>query len=211
MKNSIDEIKSLMNKARYTEALEKCNEVLRKSPRDKDALILKAQILSYPVPGISDPDKAVSLLENACKEQPSDAQLQEALGDACNYGQGDYNRAYAEYLKAIEMSPNNARIYYALASLYRDPGVTMTIVEAIAFLQKGVELNSNDWVIHRELATRLWEAGKLEPAQQEYTAVISCKPGPDENSVKQIKKYLQKLKEGINYLDGYYAANKKNK
>jgi Flp pilus assembly protein TadD len=202
----LHEAKALLSQGRYHEALERCDEILRESPREMDSLTLKARILSYPVPGISNPKMAAGLLKNALAGEPDSATLHEALGDVYRDGMGDYVRAKAEYSKSIELDPSNARAYYAVASLYQHPGVQMTTLDAIAFLQNGVRLEPNNWETRRDLATRLWEAGEVHSAEQEYEVALGCRPGPDARSRDQITSWLEKLREGATFSKGYRAV-----
>jgi Flp pilus assembly protein TadD len=197
------EAKTLLSQGRYREALERCDEVLRESPREADSLALKAQILSYPVPGISNPQMAAGLLESALAREPDSAKLHEALGDVYRDGLGDYARAEAEYSKSIGLDPRNAGVYYAIASLYQHPGVEMTTLDAIAFLRNAVRLEPSNWETRRDLATRLWEAGEVQGAEQEYEVALGCRPGPDARSRDQITIWLEKLREGTAFSKGY--------
>lgn len=203
MKTGIEEIQYLFTQDRFREALDKCDELLRQNPNNLDILITKTRILAIPIPEVSDPDIAVSLLKKALTEKPNNAELHEALGDVYSLGEGDYALAIEEYKKSIELNPKKARVYCALAGLYQHPRVSMSNEEALAYLQKAITLDPHNWEIRRDLGILWWENGNLEKARQEYEVALQCKPPPDDLSMKQIERWLEKVKSKVAFKVGY--------
>ncbi len=208
MKIGIEEVQHLFAQDRFRDALDRCNELLREAPDNSGILITKARILAIPAPEVSNPDLAVSLLKNALERNPNCAELHEALGDVYDLGMGDYALSFEEYKKAIELNPEKARVYYALASLYQHPGVHMSNEEALAYLQKAVILDANNWEIRRELGTRWWECGNLEEARREYESALQCNPPPDDLSRERIEGWLEKVQGGVAFEYGYRVVLK---
>ncbi len=109
---------------------------------------------------------------SAARTSPSSPQNHNNLGDL--YGrQGNYQRAIAEFKKAIELQPNYADAYHNLANTYTQIG-EMDL--AISYYQKALEFNPQLWQSHQNLAAIYYQQGKIELARQELEKAAAINP-----------------------------------
>ena len=89
------------------------------------------------------------------------------------YDQHKFNEAIAEYRKAIELAPLDAKPHNALGNVLSAQGKTE---EAIAEYRKGIELDPRIASAHNALGNTLSDQGKIEDAIAEYRNAIKLDP-----------------------------------
>jgi tetratricopeptide (TPR) repeat protein len=81
--------------------------------------------------------------------------------------------ALAHYLEAAEIAPDNHRIHYDLANLYRSTGLA---AEALESYRRALQLNPDMYQARINLGTVLALRGDLENALQQFEAAESLRP-----------------------------------
>ncbi len=89
------------------------------------------------------------------------------------YSKGMYDEAIAEYKKAIESNPNDAKAHYGLGFVYSKKGI---FNEAIIEYKKAIEINPNDAEAHNNLALVYGKKGMPDEAIAEYKKAIEINP-----------------------------------
>lgn len=78
--------------------------------------------------------------------------------------------AVDSYLKAIELEPDNAQIYFLLGSVQRKKG---DLEKAIDSYKQAVKLQHSYYWIHEAMADVLYETGQVEEALRVYSIVVN--------------------------------------
>ena len=111
-KNNIEEVEtisqigSLANSGNYTQALDKCNEAIKKYPKEPDLYYWKATIQS----STNQKREALENFNKAISLNPKEG-IYYVVRGICKMDLNDYKGAEADFNKAIELSPNDATAY----------------------------------------------------------------------------------------------------
>jgi Flp pilus assembly protein TadD len=137
-----------------------CREVLRRDPRDFDALHLLG-IIRLKAGAHAE---AVDHLRSAYGQRPSDAAVRNHLGDAYS-SVGDLENAREHYLAATRLDPSSSEAFNNLGVTYaraQHPSqAEPCFTRAIA--------NEPNWAVpHFNLGLSLKEQGAIEPAMKEF-------------------------------------------
>ena len=128
---------------------------LKKKDVEEYVYVAKAYMNSdYP-----DYKSAIALLSKAAAANPTDAQLQLALGDAY-YGDKMQNEAYVAYRNAYQTDASLIRAKMQLGVLLKG---AKAYGEAVKALNEVVAINPNYGPVYRELAETYYLWGKNEP------------------------------------------------
>lgn len=84
---------------------------------------------------------------------------------------GDYSQAIHAYLRALEISPNEAVIHYHLALAYRGAGRTQ---EAIQSYEKAIALDRSFALAHNNLAVLYEDLGEYDKAIELYRKAVAA-------------------------------------
>jgi len=124
-------------------------------------------------------DEAIRLYTKAIVSgELSRVQLREAYCDR-GYtwwlGKGDYDKAIADYTKAIEIDPKYADVYYDRGDVWYDKG---DYDKAIADYTKAIEINPKLIPAYKHLGDAWREKGYYDKAIASYTKAIEIDPNP---------------------------------
>jgi cellulose synthase/poly-beta-1,6-N-acetylglucosamine synthase-like glycosyltransferase/tetratricopeptide (TPR) repeat protein len=98
----------------WTEALREVEDVLKASPNNKEAQVLKADIISWSGrPG--DHDKAIAEFELLINKYPDDLNLPVRLAEVMLWKK-DYLKALEKFLALYDTQPNNEKVWYGIAA-----------------------------------------------------------------------------------------------
>lgn len=135
-------------------------------------------------------ERAISRLEAAARENPSQMEVQLALAQAC------WNRSFRErpdsrsrqnwqqratdiYQRLVDRKVPDARPYYELSVRQKDEGRRMTL------LQRTVELNPRHPRANQDLAWGLLRQGRADEASQVYQRHLQASPVKDRQDAKE--------------------------
>jgi tetratricopeptide (TPR) repeat protein len=113
-----------------------------------------------------DADAAVDAFENAVRLHPNDPALRREFGAAL-VGAGRFDDAFAEFVVALLIAPDDAEVLAALGQMYLD---TDRAQEAIAPLRRALAVKAERYETHYALATALARAGRADDAAREFQA-----------------------------------------
>ena len=114
--------------------------------------------------------------ERALQEEPEDARIHNALGEAW-YGQGRIPEALEAFRRAARLDPELTIAYVNIGRVYLDHGGAL---EAIAALERAVELEPEEGVFQAVLADAYSRANRPEQAIKAYQEAIRLAPGKAE-------------------------------
>ena len=120
----------------------------------------------------ADRAKALSYAEELVAKYPQDERAHFILGNAYN-GRQQYDRAIAEYKKAIEIAPNFSPAYNSLGYAYRPTGNN---AEAEKAFKKYIELVPNDPNPYDSYAELLMKTGRFDESIEQYRKALSIDP-----------------------------------
>lgn len=93
------------------------------------------------------------------------------------YQKGEYNKALAEYKKALDINEKHYGAHYNLGVAYRQVGKYDL---AVASLQKALEIAPKSFEAHYDLGMAYQGNGKLDQALQELKLAYKLNPGSTE-------------------------------
>jgi tetratricopeptide (TPR) repeat protein len=111
-----------------------------------------------------DADAAVDAFENAVRLNPNVPALRRECGAAL-VAAGRFGDAFAEFVMALLMSPDDAELLAAVGQMFLD---TDRAPEAIAPLRRALAVNAHRYQTHYALATALARAGRAGDAAREF-------------------------------------------
>ena len=120
----------------------------------------------------ADPAKSLQLAEEIVAKYPQDERAHFNLGNAYN-GRQQYDKAVAEYKKAIEINPNYSPAYNSLGYAYRPMGNN---TEAEQAFKKYIELVPNDPNPYDSYAELLMKMGRFDESIAEYRKALAIDP-----------------------------------
>lgn len=103
---TISQIGSLANSGNYMQALDKCNQALKKYPKEPDLYYWKASIQS----SINQKHEALENFNKAIALNSKEATYYVVRG-ICKMDLNDYKGAEADFNKAIELNPSDATAF----------------------------------------------------------------------------------------------------
>jgi tetratricopeptide (TPR) repeat protein len=125
------------------------------------------------------------------KEDYTSAQLQEAEAyfteGMKHFMMEDYEKAVPSYQKALEITPDNAGIFYALANNYQK---LKEEEKALVFAEKAVQQDPENTIYGELLADLYVRKRKYEQAARVYQNLISQNPTKAEYHVEQAAVYI---------------------
>jgi tetratricopeptide (TPR) repeat protein len=125
------------------------------------------------------------------KEDYTSAQLQEAEAyfteGMKHFMMEDYEKAVPSYQKALEITPDNAGIFYALANNYQK---LKEEEKALVFAEKAVQQDPENAIYGELLADLYVRKRKYEQAARVYQNLISQNPTKAEYHVEQAAVYI---------------------
>lgn len=127
---------------------------------------------------------AITWIKKAITLSPTNSRLHVDLGEFHSLGTLEYQEAAQEYKAAIELDPNNVRALVGGAALYGLPEEVVTLNEAIAWLERVVQLEPNDPNYHFRLGTLYHQANHLSGSESEWLKALLC-PRPLDTSPAQ--------------------------
>jgi tetratricopeptide (TPR) repeat protein len=152
---------------RIDEAAKLTEDILKKSPQDADALILKGEILLQK----EKPDEALQVLQQVVKDAPANPIGHYQIGMA-HLAKGSVNQAENEWREAVRLSPNLKEAWIALggsATQRRD----WTVLEAIADQLKKIGPTTDAFLFH---ATARINQGDAAGAETDLNQLIRLLP-----------------------------------
>jgi tetratricopeptide (TPR) repeat protein len=120
----------------------------------------------------ADPAKSLQLREEMVAKYPQDERAHFNLGNTYN-GRQQYDKAVAEYRKAIELNPNFSPAYNSLGYTYRPMGNN---TEAEQAFRKYIELVPNDPNPYDSYAELLMKMGRFDESIAQYRKALSIDP-----------------------------------
>jgi tetratricopeptide (TPR) repeat protein len=111
-----------------------------------------------------DADAAVEAFENAVRLNPNEPALRREFGAAL-VAAGRFDDAFAEFVVALLIAPDDAEVLAAVGQLYLD---TDRAQEAIAPLRRALAVKAERYETHYALATALARAGRADDAAREF-------------------------------------------
>jgi tetratricopeptide (TPR) repeat protein len=136
-------------------------------------------------------DDAIRVMKRALEIAPDNGHLHACLGEYYHIGKLDFENAAAEYRKAVELSPNEVWVLIGASYLYGDPVSPITIQEAITWLERVVELEPNDPILHAHLATLYFENNQKHQAHEEAVRSLLCGIQLEHGWVERIEAILR--------------------
>ena len=85
----------------------------------------------------------------------------------------EFDRAEEEYLKSLEINPENTFAWYSLGTLYAE---REELEEAERIFEHIVELDPTDAVVHKDLGTLFFSMGRYEEARLEFETAVRLDP-----------------------------------
>ena len=169
--------------ARYRDAVDLLTTASEKLPDNAEVLARRARALSQwavqdetqdasinprPSKAIKQKDagkEAVRVAELAAKKSPDLAVVNLALGYAYSLEERDRSKAVSAFVRASTIAPQDAEAYYGAGYTYR---LMKQYQQAIPQLKKTLELRSDYYDAHRELAYCYHAEGNTDQAIKEY-------------------------------------------
>jgi superkiller protein 3 len=104
---------------------------------------------------------------------PDNAEAFVGLGDA-RQAKGQYDEAIAEYRKALQLEPENARVHFGLGKIYYNE--KQLYHEAVAEYERAIQLDPKFVEAHLSLGEIYEEKGLYQDAITRYGQVLSLDP-----------------------------------
>jgi len=132
-----------------------------------------------------DAQQAVQTLSELAAQYPSDKRVQVFLGNA-HYNMQDYDKAIAQYKKAVDIDVDFAPVYNIMGYAYRAKG---DYSDAETTLKKYVSLLSDEANPHDSIGDLYTKMGRFEEAITHYSKAVELNPDF----------YVSQRNIGINY------------
>ncbi len=146
---------------------------------------------------------AVHWLRRAATVQPLDTRTYYLLGLCYELGLLDYEQAFVELHKAIELNPYYASILVNVASvLYGVPEDVITLEESIQLLERATKLEPDNWIAFARLSDRYQEADRAFEAGQAWRKSILLSTPSEERRLDLLSAVKQDNVEHILYIAG---------
>lgn len=129
-------------------------------------------ILALQANASADPAKSLQYAEQLVAKYPQDERAHFNLGNVYT-GRQAYDKAIAEFQKAIELNPNFSPAYNSLGYAYRPMG---NDAEAERAFKKYIELVPNDPNPYDSYAELLMKMGRFDESIQQYQKALSIDP-----------------------------------
>lgn len=153
--------------------VEEAQKLLNLNPNDIYALYMMG--LSYMNLGRLDEAENVAL--NYLALEPNDAQAHSLYASILS-SKDNYERAIAEFEKAIELNPLDSHFYINLAINSFMLDNSKNLDKSITLVLKALELNPDDATAHSYLAEQYKNAGRLKDAERESLIALNLDPEP---------------------------------
>jgi tetratricopeptide (TPR) repeat protein len=159
----------LMN-GRFDDAKARAESLLKKNPKDIDAMLLRANAMA----SLRDTDGAIADIEEALKLDPSSGAALVSMG-AVRLRSGDAKQAEAAFRQAIAAAPGDPEARLALASFFMAAGRT---VEAEATLKEVLDKEPKHLLANRLLGTLYVGSNRVAAAEQPLKVVAESSNAP---------------------------------
>jgi tetratricopeptide (TPR) repeat protein len=160
-------------------------------------------------------DELIEILRSAIQLQPDNALAHNNLGNAYKET-GNLKEAIRSYQQAIVIDPKHAGPYYNLSTIYSDMGGKEKKDEAIALLNKSIELSPNFAKSYNKLGLIYLERGEMEKTIELLNRALKLNPDDPEvyhslgyvyiqtgESRMAVDMYLKAIKADPNYVSAY--------
>jgi tetratricopeptide (TPR) repeat protein len=117
-------------------------------------------------------DRAAESVEQAQARNPDLAQVHRATG-VLQAEAGRYEQATAEYLRAIELDPNDGDAYRHLGQVYQRSD---QLDDALAAFHKAIEVDPQQYRNHRELGLFYYKGAGYEEAAKYFRKAVELAP-----------------------------------
>lgn len=166
-------------------------KTLEQNPNDEKALIhLGALEFEY----FHEHEKAISLLEKVLAINPKNVDAMFWLAMCYYYDYCEYDKSEKMLRKAISIAPDRADCLSLLAWVFGD--LNKPLSEVIAYTQQALKF-APDWPMLRvQLATFLFEDGKIDEADQEMQKAHNFKKFPAEKVTNEVQRYYESVVTG---------------
>ncbi len=167
----LDEIKHDMSfsfkAGNYAQALQYAEDALQLAPRDVDAIVTKATILSLPMPESCDYETAQSLIKSLIQDSPGD--IKRLLGGIYVMDStGEYAESESYCREILKLDPSNYDAIIMMAALHAQPDVQVQQDEVKYLLEKAIEAFPERWHAYSYLARIMASQGRLLEAVYAY-------------------------------------------
>lgn len=169
----------------YEKIIEKCNETIKKNPKDINSYNSKGAGLYK----LGKYEEAVRVFDEAIKLNPQDVKAYNFKGLALSK-QGKYEEAIAVFNDVINLDPNNVIAYCDKASAISELGKHE---EALGIYDAGIKTNPQNTLPYFNKGVLFGKLGKYEKAINMFNEVIKIDPRDTEaNNYKALM--LEKLR-----------------
>ncbi len=158
---------------RPEEAIEQLRKLTRKRPDDPSAFIALADLLRTRErygEAASEYDRAI---ENSAEDAPNRWALHYARGIAHERTK-QWPRAEADFLKALELSPDHPQVLNYLGYSWIEQGVNVD--KARGMIEKAVALRPNDGYVVDSLGWALYKLGNYQEATEHLERAVELRP-----------------------------------
>lgn len=153
----------------WQQAIALLQEALRIQPQDVDALTNLGWILTE----LKWYEEAGQKFQEALRLNPDYARAHAGLGGIYAEADRDYQAAIAEYLKALQVEPENATYLSDLAWAYYQAG---QVDRAIEVFQKAIALKPDHVMAHANLGWAYLKKGEVEAAAAQFQEALHLDP-----------------------------------
>ena len=160
----------LMN-GRFEDAKARAEGLLKKNPKDIDAMLLRANALA----SLRDPAGAVAEIEEALKLEPSSSAALVTMGSV-RMRSGDAEQAEAAFRQAIAVAPDSVDARLALANFFMAAGRSS---DAEAALKEVLAKEPKHLLANRLLATLYVGSNRVAEAEQPLKVVAESSNAPE--------------------------------
>jgi protein O-GlcNAc transferase len=145
-----------------------CMEILGQSPRHADAMHLLGVLRLAK----GETDRAISLIDQASRENPRDAAIAENLGVA-HLAARSFEMAETAFRRAMTLGGSHGLLYMRLGVAMASQG---KLADAISALRSAAERSPEVPEVHLNLGNALAERNQLEEAFASFKAVLELQP-----------------------------------
>lgn len=155
------------------EAVEKLRELTRKRPDDPSAFIALADLLRTHERYAEAATEYDHAIRNSAPEAPNRWALHYARGIAYERTK-QWPRAEADFLKALELSPDHPQVLNYLGYSWIEQGVNVD--RARGMIERAVELRPNDGYVIDSLGWALYKLGNYKEATKHLERAVELRP-----------------------------------